>query len=79
MLHSAMRCNEIIDAIQAETLLPEYVMFADYGDEKEGLITLEVCKITIESLQKDGKNLYYNEKTFDGEMEWSNFRTGTPR
>ena len=55
MLHPAMRCNEIIQSIQSETMFPEYVLFADYGGEKEGLITFEVCNATILSLMKDGK------------------------
>ena len=49
-----MRCNEIIEAIQTEALLPEYVMFADYGNEKIGLISLEVCRATILSIVRDG-------------------------
>lgn len=54
-------------------------MFADYGDEKDGLITLEVCKATILSIKRGGRQLYSLEHTIDGEMEWANFRTGTPR
>ena len=79
MLHPAMRCNEIIQSIQSKSLLPEYVMFADYGEEKDGLITLEVCRATILSIRRDGHQLYSLEKVIDGEMEWFNFRTGTPR
>lgn len=54
-------------------------MFADYGDEKDGLITLEVCRATILSIKRDGHQLYTLEHKIDGEMEWFNFRTGTPR
>ena len=54
-------------------------MFADYGDEKEGLISLEICKATILSIKRNGSQLYSLEHTILGEMEWFNFRTGTPR
>ena len=54
-------------------------MFADYGNEKDGLISLEICKATILSIKRNGMQLYQLEHTIEGEMEWSNFRTGTPR
>ena len=74
-----MRCNEIVQAIQTSEILPEYVLIADYGDVQEGFIGLEICKVTLESLIRDNKQLYYLEHTFLGEMEWSDFRTGRPR
>ena len=74
-----MRCNEIVQQIQTGEILPEYLLIADYGDAQEGFIGLEVCKVTIESLTRDNKQIYQLEHTFLGEMEWSDFRTGRPR
>lgn len=60
-------------------VLPEYVLFAEIGDQKSSYITLEVCRVTLESFKRDGLQLYTLEKAFDSEMEWSDFRTGYPR
>ena len=53
-----MRCNEIVQQIQTGEILPEYLLIADYGDAQEGFIGLEVCKVTIESLTRDNKQIY---------------------
>ena len=63
----------------SKKVLPEYILFAEIGDQKSSYILLEVCRVALESLKNQGQQLYEIEKIFDSEMEWSDFRTGYPR
>ena len=72
-------CNEIIETIVDGSALPEYVLFSEVGDKHFAHITVEICKATLESMKRDGKQLYSLEKSFDVEMELDDFWAGYPK
>lgn len=66
----------MIEKIQSGTILPEYLLLTE---EDEGRAVLDVCKLAIESLAKDGKPLYAFEKRFDGDLVPYDQGIGGPR
>ncbi len=72
-------CGQIIDDIQSERVLPEYVLLTESDSSPEGLATFKLCVAALEGLEKSGKKLYKKEKSFVGDLVPMDFKTKMPR
>ena len=71
----------MMDQISTGEVLPEYVLIANEESEQQlsPAIGLEICRITLESLKKDGEQMYFYERWFPGEWIWHDYRTNGGR
>ena len=77
--HSAILCSQIVDEIQSEKVLPEYVLLTEEEDAPGGLVIFEICRKTFESLKKQDRQLYSVEKVFGGDLVPFDPKTKRPR
>ena len=66
------QCAVAISLIESGEMLPEYFVINDGWQKFDRVDSAEICRLTLESMTRDGKPLYKFDRTFEARLRIDN-------